>query len=53
MLNLFKPKSEKEKLEKKYKDLLSKAHKLSHSDRKASDQKMFEADEVLKRIEAL
>ncbi len=45
--------SKKSKLQKKYKQLLEKAHKLSHSDRKASDQLMAEADEVAKQIEKL
>lgn len=53
MFGLFKKKSLKEKLQKKYRKLLSEAHQLSKSNRKASDQKMAEAEDVLKQIEAL
>jgi hypothetical protein len=53
MFNLFRKTSEKEKLQKQYKKMLEEAHKLSHSDRKASDQKMYEAEELMKRIEKL
>lgn len=53
MLGLFKKKSEKEKLMDQYKKLLSEAHKLSHSDRRASDQKMLEADQLIKKIESM
>ncbi len=38
------------KLEKKKQDLLSKAHKLSHTDRKAADELMMKADEIEKQI---
>jgi len=53
MLGLFKKKTEKEKLMDKYKKLLSESHKLSHTDRRASDQKMLEADELIKKIEKM
>ena len=53
MLGIFKKKTEKEKLQEKYKKLLDQAHKLSHSDRKAADMKMAEADEIAKRIESM
>ena len=53
LFNLFKKKSEIEILSKKYQDLLKEAHQLSHSDRKASDMKMMEAEEVLQKIDAL
>lgn len=49
----FKKKSEKEKLQGKYEKLIAEAYKLSHSDRKASDLKTAEADEILKKIESL
>ena len=49
----FRKKSEKEILQNKYKKLLEEAHKLSTTDRKASDQKQFEANEILKKIEVL
>ncbi|NLR93660.1 MULTISPECIES: Lacal_2735 family protein [Flammeovirga] len=53
MFGLFKKKSPKEKLEAKYKKLLEESHRLSHTDRKASDLKMYEANEVLKELEKL
>jgi hypothetical protein len=52
-MGLFSRKSEKEKLNEKYKKLIDEAYKLSHSDRRASDLKTAEADAVLKQIEAL
>lgn len=53
MLKLFKRKSEKEKLQVKYNKLLEEAHKLSTTNRKMSDQKVFEANEVMKKLEIL
>lgn len=53
MFGLFKKKPEKEKLLEQYKKLLKDAHELSSKDRKASDQKQFEANEILKKIDAL
>ncbi|MBK7944038.1 MAG: Lacal_2735 family protein [Flavobacteriales bacterium] len=53
MFNLFKKPSERERLEKVYKKLLEESFRLSTSNRKASDLKRAEAEEVLKRIEAL
>ncbi|ANQ52102.1 Lacal_2735 family protein [Flammeovirga yaeyamensis] len=53
MFGLFKKKSPKEKLEARYKKLLEEAHKLSHTNRKESDLKMYEADQLLKEIEKL
>ena len=53
MFGLFKKKTEKEKLQDQYQKLMAEAHKLSTVDRKASDQKTAEADEVMKRLEAL
>jgi len=52
-MGLFSRKSEKEKLNEKYKKLIDEAYKLSHTDRRASDLKTAEADAVLKQIEAL
>jgi hypothetical protein len=49
----FRKKTEKEKLESKYQKLIAEAYKLSHTDRRASDLKTAEADELLKKIEAL
>lgn len=53
MFGLFKRKSEKEKLEAKYRKLLEASHELSHVDRSKSDQKMAEAAAVLEAIDAL
>ena len=51
MVGIFKKKSEIEKLEGKYKNLLKEAYILSTSNRRLSDSKTAEADEVLKQIE--
>ena len=53
MFNFFKKKSAVEKLELKYKKLLDESYKLSHSNRKESDNKRAEAEEILKQIEAI
>jgi hypothetical protein len=53
MFGLFKKKSEKEKLQEVYADMMSKAHKLSHSNRTAADRLMAEAEEIAKKIEKL
>lgn len=53
MFGLFKKKSEVEKLQDKYKKLMEEGYDLQSIDRKASDKKYFEADQVLKKIEAL
>lgn len=53
MFGLFKKKSEKEKLQEKYKKLVDEAYKLSHTDRKASDMKTAEANELLEKIEKM
>lgn len=53
MFGLFKKKTEKEILQKQYKKLLEDAHKLSTTNRKMSDEKAYEADQILKRIEQL
>lgn len=50
MFGLFKKKSKKEKLEKKYTSLLKEAFHLSKINRSQSDEKYAEADEVLKEI---
>ena len=51
MFGIFRKKSEKEKLLSKYNKLLKKSYELSNSDRKKSDAKMFEANEILKKID--
>ena len=53
MFGLFKKKSEKEKLQENYAKLLAEAHKISHSNRTASDKLMAEAEEIAKKIEKL
>ncbi|MEQ8240747.1 MAG: Lacal_2735 family protein [Cyclobacteriaceae bacterium] len=53
MFGLFKKETEKEKLQKKYKQLLEEAYKLSSTNRKASDAKQAEADQLIKKIESL
>ena len=52
MFGLFK-KDPLKKLQKQYKDLLEESFRLSTIDRKASDLKRAEAEEVMKEIEAL
>ena len=52
-VGLFKKKSKKEILLAKYKKLNEEAYKLSHHDRKASDQKLKEANDILEEINAL
>ena len=51
MFGLFAGK--KEKLEKKYKDLMNESYHLSTVDRTKSDQKLAEAQEVLKELERM
>ena len=46
-------KSPKEKLQARYKRLMEESYKLSHTNRKASDDKAAEADAILKEMEAL
>ena len=53
MFGLFKKKSEVEVLQEKYAKLMEEAYKLSSQDRTKGDAKTAEAEEVLKKIEAL
>ena len=53
MFGLFKKKTEVEVLQEKYAKLMEEAYKLSSQDRKKGDAKTAEAEEVLKKIEAL
>jgi hypothetical protein len=53
MFNLFRKKTEKEKLEKEYKKCLEEAFFLSKTSRTASDAKTAEANEILEKIEKL
>jgi hypothetical protein len=50
---MFGMKSKKEKLEAKLKKLLEEAYQLSHTDRKKSDEKTAEAEELGKQIDAM
>lgn len=50
---MFGMKSKKQKLEAKLKQLLEEAYQLSHVNRKKSDEKTAEADELQKQIDAL
>jgi hypothetical protein len=52
-MNLFKRKTRKEKLEKRYKQKLSEAHKMSTINRSKADQLIFEAEEIRKEMEGL
>ena len=52
MFGLFK-KDPVKKLQKKYKELMEESYRLSTTDRKASDLKRAEAEEIIKEIEAL
>jgi hypothetical protein len=53
MFGIFKKKTEIEKLQESYSKMLSDAHKLSHSNRTASDKMLAEAEEVAKKIDLL
>ena len=53
MFKLFKKKTELEKLEVKFKKLLDEWHKLSSINRKKSDQKYAEAQQLIPLMEEL
>lgn len=53
MFSIFKSKSEKEKLQKKYESLMKEWHALSNVNRKESDKKYAEAQEILDKIDRL
>lgn len=53
MFGFFKKPSAREQLEKKYRELLEKAHRLSTVDRKKSDEVRAEAEEVLQQLDKL
>ena len=53
MFELFNKKTEKEKLQAQYAKLLKEAHSLSTTNRKMSDAKVFEAEQVMKQIARL
>lgn len=52
MFGIFKKKTKEEKLYKKYMELLDEARKLSNSNRRLSDAKLMEAEEVLKQMDS-
>jgi hypothetical protein len=53
MFGLFKKKSKREKMVKEYRKLKKEAFQLSKTDRRASDLKAAEAEELWEKIEAL
>lgn len=53
MFGLFKKKTEVEKLNGKYDKLMKESFELSKINRKASDEKYAEANEIMKEIEKL
>lgn len=53
MFGLFKKKTKKQLLNKKYDQLMKDYYELSKVNRKAADQKYAEAEEVLKQIDQL
>jgi hypothetical protein len=53
MFGLFKKKDPKAVIMERYRALLAESHRLSTIDRKASDLKHAEAEEVLKELDAL
>jgi len=53
MFGLFSTGSKKQQLEKKYKKLLEQSYKLSHTDRKASDELAAKAEEVRLELEKI
>lgn len=53
MFDFFKKKSQLEVLQEKYANLLKEAHSLSTTNRKESDSKIAEAEEVAKIIDDL
>ena len=50
MFNLFKKKTEAEKLDAQYKKLLKESYELSTSNRRLSDEKAAQANEILKQM---
>ena len=53
MFNLFKRKTEKEKLEEQYEKCLKESYRLSTINRSESDLKIAEANKILEQIEWL
>jgi len=53
MFGIFKSKSERDKLQQRYEKLMTEAHKLSQTNRKAGDAKYQEAEQVMLQLEKL
>ena len=53
MFGLFRKKTEKEKMESRYYELIKKSYDLSHSNRADSDKVAAEAADLLKQIDSL
>ena len=53
MFGLFRKKTEKEKMEARYYELIKKSYDLSHSNRADSDKVAVEAADLLKQIDSL
>lgn len=53
MFGLFKRKTERERLQERYAQLMEEAYNLSSSNRRLSDDKVYEAESIMKRIESL
>lgn len=51
MFNLFRKKTKVEIMQKKYEQLMKEVHTLSKIDRKQSDEKYAEAQELLKQMD--
>ena len=51
VMKLFKKKSKKEKLKKKYRKMLEESYKMSTINRTKSDELIYEAEQLLKEIE--
>ena len=53
MFGIFRKRTKMEKLQLKYESVIYKAYTLSKINRKQSDEKYFEADQILKEIKKL
>ena len=53
MFGIFRRKTKIEKLNLQYKSVMNEAYSLSKTNRKKSDEKYFQANEILKKIEIL
>jgi hypothetical protein len=53
MYGIFKKKSKKEKLQEQYQKLMAEAHRLSTTNRKRSDDKIAEAEQIMQEIDKL